>query len=65
MTQLRAAWPKLLGELDENLLNQSREQYLRYALTIWQSCTDPDGLRHPAAAIRATEVLCLLFGETP
>jgi hypothetical protein len=64
MEQLRAAWPRLLQELDENLLFQSREQYLRYALSVWDQCSQLDGIRHVSCAIQATEVLCLLFDET-
>lgn len=60
---LRAAWPKILGELGDAVLAESREQYLRYALSIWEDCADADGVRNPARAIQALDVLCLLFGE--
>ena len=61
--QLRAAWPKLANELGEELLAESREQYLRYALSIWEECAQADGVRQPTRAIRALDVLCLLFGD--
>ena len=55
--------PRLVAELGEPLLDESREQYLRYALSIWEECTDADGVRHPVRAIQALDVLCLLFGD--
>jgi hypothetical protein len=43
------------------LLEESREQYLRYALSIWEECVDADGVRDAGRAMRAMDVLCLLF----
>jgi hypothetical protein len=63
MEQLREVWPQLVAELGEPLLAESREQYLRYALSIWEECTDADGVRHPSRVIQALDVLCLLFGD--
>ena len=65
MQELQLAWPKLVDELKEDILADSREQYLRYALTIWEECADGDTVRHPLRAIQALDVLCLLFGEMP
>jgi hypothetical protein len=63
MEQLRATWPKLAEELDDELLAESREQYLRYALSIWEESVSPEGIRQPTRAIQALDVLCLLFGD--
>ena len=63
MEELQATWPKVLAELGEDLLSESREQYLRYALSVWQECVDKDGIRNPTRAIQALDVLCLLFGD--
>lgn len=63
MEQLREAWPKLVEEMGETLLAESREQYLRYALSIWDECTDANGVRNPARVVQALDVLCLLFGD--
>jgi hypothetical protein len=59
--QLQAVWPNLQKELDENLLTQSREQYLRYALSIWEDFNEKAGYREPIRAVQALDVLCLLF----
>ncbi len=61
--ELQAAWPKLVQELGEDLLIESREQYLRYALSVWEECVDSNSVRDPARAIQALDVLCLLFGD--
>jgi hypothetical protein len=63
LEQLRRAWPTILGELGEDLLAESREQYLRYALSIWEESANGDAIRNPARAIQALDVLCLLFGD--
>jgi hypothetical protein len=63
MERLEAAWPKLAAELDEELLAVSREQYLRYALSVWDQYVGADGTRQPARAVQAVDVLCLLFGD--
>jgi hypothetical protein len=60
---LRTFWPRLCEELGPQLLAESREQYLRYALSIWQECVGPDGVRQPARAIQAMDVVCVLFEE--
>jgi hypothetical protein len=63
MGQLRDTWPKLLDELGDTLLAESREQYLRYALSIWTECAQGGSIRDPIRAIQALDVLCLLFDE--
>ena len=61
--QLQTAWPKLVAELGEPLLAESREQYLRYALSIWEDCVTTDGIRDPSKAIQALDVLSILFSD--
>jgi hypothetical protein len=61
MQQLHTLWPTLKTELDERALSESREQYLRYALSIWEDYVDKDGHRDPVRAVNALDVLCLLF----
>jgi hypothetical protein len=63
LQQLETLWPQLLADLGEDLVAESREQYLRYALTIWEDCVEPGGVRHPSRAMRALDVLCVLFAE--
>jgi len=61
--ELHTLWPQILAELGEDLVAESREQYLRYGLSIWEDCATPTGIRNPTRAIQALEVLCLLFND--
>ncbi len=61
--QLQNVWPAIRAELGDQLLAESREQYLRYALTIWENCVENDQIRNPTRAVQALDVLCLLFEE--
>jgi hypothetical protein len=61
LEQLERLWPELLAELGDELVAESREQYLRYALSIWEDCTGANGVRNPSRAVRALDVLCVLF----
>lgn len=63
LTQLRSAWPHVKAELGDELVGQSREQYLHYALQVWEQCVEATGVRPTDRAVNALEVLCLLFDE--
>ncbi len=63
LAKLQSAWPQIKAELGEELLVQSREQYLRYALQVWERCVEDTGFRPTDRAVSALEVLCLLFDE--
>ncbi len=63
LEELETLWPEVLSELGDELVAESREQYLRYALQIWERTVGPDGLRKPGKAAQALDVLCVLFGE--
>ena len=62
LEELRRAWPDLRDSLDDDLLSESREQYVRRALLLWENSVEPDGLRVPENAMLAMDVLCVLFG---
>lgn len=63
LEQLQKTWPRIKAELGDDLLIQSREQYLRYALQVWDKCVEASGVRPTDRAVKALEVLCLLFDE--
>jgi hypothetical protein len=63
LEQLQIVWPTLKSDLDYQMLAESREQYLRFALMIWEACVDDNSIRNPAKAVQALDVLCLLFEE--
>ncbi len=58
--ELEVLWPIAAEELDEDLVEQSREQYLRCALSIWTESVD-GGLERSGRAVAAIDVICVLF----
>ncbi len=54
-------WPEVVSAVGPDMLDESREQYLRYSLSIWESCL-AEGLREPARAVASLQVLNVLFG---
>jgi hypothetical protein len=63
LEQLRELWPRVRAELGDEMLAESRAEYLRYALSIWEECLGPTGLRQPNRAVQSLDVLCLLFDD--
>ncbi len=62
LDEMRRVWPQLMTDVGPEKLEESREQYLRYALSIWEVCLE-DGLREPERAISSLQVLSIIFGE--
>jgi hypothetical protein len=63
LEQLRKLWPEVLAKLGPDLIEESREQYVRHALRVWRDCLEGDQIRNPALAVAAMDVVCLLFNE--
>ena len=63
LDELREIWPKVSTQLGDELLAESREQYLRHALLIWQGSIESSGIRDAGKAIEALEVLSIIFGD--
>ena len=61
--ELHALWPALKVELGDALVAESCEQYIRYALSVWQGPANIEGERDPRRAVHALEVLCVLFDD--
>jgi hypothetical protein len=58
---LKRTWPRIRLELGEELLAESHEQYLRYALSLWEEYVSSRSNRDPSRAVQALDVLCVLF----
>jgi hypothetical protein len=63
LVHLRELWPVMRSELGDDMLAESREQYLRYALSVWEQCVDEGTIREPTRAVQALDVLCVLFDD--
>ena len=64
LADLQKLWPVLKAELGAAFLAESREQYIRYALSLWQEPPDIERNHDPARVVNALEVLCVLFDES-
>lgn len=58
--KLAKLWSLLAGHLPPETLATTREQYLRYTLNLWEARV-AEGVREPEKAIRALDVLMVLF----
>ncbi len=61
LSRVAELWPALVEELGTDQIEESREQYVRYCLSLWERCLG-DGLRDPGRAIASLQVLSTLFG---
>jgi hypothetical protein len=63
VAELQSFWPQVRAALDESLLIESREQYLRYALSLWEGSAGAEGICQPQRAVPSLDVLCLLLAD--
>jgi len=59
LAQAKVLWPQVIVEIGWELAEESREQYLRYAIEVTQRLENED-LRTPERAISALDVISLL-----
>jgi len=59
LKEARVLWPEVVQAIGWALVDESREQYLRYAIAISRS-DDTEESRKPESAIAALEVISLL-----
>ena len=62
LAELEVLWPLTAAELESDLVEQTREQYLRCALSICGDFAEGE-VRRPERALAAVDVLCVLFEE--
>jgi len=62
LAELEVLWPLTASELEPELVEQTREQYLRCALSLCGDSAEGMGAR-PERALAAVDVLCVLFEE--
>ena len=59
LTQAQALWPQVVEALGWELVEESREQYLRFAIDITRRF-ETDNTRKPEHAVAALEIISLL-----
>ena len=62
LADLELLWPSVVADVDPDVVEQSREQYLRCALSMWGDRFDGD-VNQPERAVSAIGVLCVLFDK--
>jgi hypothetical protein len=62
LEELKTLWPQLTRQLAAAAIDESREQYLRRALDVWNQTNPPGESRDAARATAALDVLCVLIG---
>jgi hypothetical protein len=60
--QLRLVWPATLKQLGPELLEESRSQYLRHAMSVWKDCLASEEIHNPSLAVAAIDVINVLLG---
>ncbi len=62
LERVESIWPELVSALAPSLVDESRQQYVRFAVQGWLSSIRQDQTRSPARSIAAMQVLAVLFG---
>jgi hypothetical protein len=60
LSHVATLWPRALGQLDSALVEESRERYLAYAMSVWNAFVSENA--HPERAIAALDVIDVLGG---
>lgn len=59
--QLQVVWAETLRRLGPDVVAESREQYVRHALSVWRDSGERNELFDPAAAVALLDVICLII----
>lgn len=63
LDRLRTLWPQTLSMLGPEAVDESKEQYVRHALTVWHDCVEGETIRTPELAVAVMDVMTILLGE--
>jgi hypothetical protein len=61
LEQFKVLWPSVVRELHPDLVEESRRQYLRHAMEMWNYCVEGDETRNPQIAITTMDVIQILL----
>ncbi len=59
LDKAKTLWPRAIVEIDQELVEESREHYLRFAVEASQR-VQQNGVRSPARSVAALEIILLL-----
>lgn len=58
---LEAAWPDTLQKLGPDVVAESREQYIRHAVSVWRKNAEKGDTADPTVAASVLDVICLII----
>lgn len=59
--RLQVLWPEVLMLVGPMLAEESREAYLRHAMSKWRECAEAESNRNPRLAVTLMDVLAILI----
>jgi hypothetical protein len=59
--RLQVLWPEVLSLVGPDLAEESREAYLRHAMSKWRECAEAEEHRNPRLAVTLMDVLAILI----
>jgi hypothetical protein len=59
--RLQVLWPEVLKLVGGSLAEESREAYLRHAMSKWRECAEAEEHRNPKLAVTLMDVLAVLM----
>ena len=61
--RVRDLWPEVISRLPPRFVDESRQQYVQFAVRGWLRHDSDDAARNPSRAMAALDVLAVLFDE--
>jgi hypothetical protein len=61
--RLPTLWTEVLQAVGPDLVDESRQAYLRHAMAKWQECAEAEPTRNPRLAITLMDVLAILLDD--
>jgi hypothetical protein len=61
--RLQVLWPEVLALVGGSLAEESREAYLRHAMSKWRECAEAEANRNPRLAVTLMDVLAILIRQ--
>lgn len=61
--RLQTLWPEALAAVGPDLVDESKQAYLRHAMAKWQECAEAEATRNPRLAVTLMDVLAILLDD--